>query len=314
MIIINNLFSPRNAFRAIKVSGLVSPINEEQRKQLQSTILDVYKDILNVCHDINATPFLVGGSALGAVRHEGFIPWDDDLDIGMMRSEYEEFLDVFQDRFRDKYFVNSAGRSVNAKARFTKIFKKGTICKEMISPKDDNLNGIFVDLFPIDNVPNNIILRKLKGHYCNLLEYISSQVYYSECMDEESRKLIKEYDRVGYYLRDFIGKIFGLCSSSQWFAKINKFEQSNDIDSMFCTLAAGRKHYFGEMIERSIIMPPKYLNFNGIKAPVFHNVEKYLSNLYGDYMEIPPIEKRESHMVKELSFGNKYSESIKKRR
>lgn len=300
MSFMRNLSDSRNAFQNAGVNDLLFPVSDEQRIKLQKTVLDIFIDIQTFCIQNEIVPFLVGGSALGAIRHHGFIPWDDDLDIGMIRSQYDKFIIGFEEEYRDKYIVNSAGKDKNAKVRFTKVMKKGTICKEIVAPDDDSLNGVFVDIFPIDNVPNNKLLRFFKGHYCNALEFISSQVFYKEFENEEILQLLRKTGKFSYIVRRIVGKLFSYKSSSDWFAKLDKAEQYKDDKSNYCSIVPGRKHYFGEIFDRNIIFPERYVEFDGISAPVFGDVESYLKNLYGDYMKIPPVEKREKHMLREL--------------
>lgn len=308
---IKKILNDREAFKQAKDDDSLFSVTDEQRRHIQMIALETYKDILCVCKEIDAVPFLVGGSALGAVRHHGFIPWDDDLDIGLLRKQYERFLDAFTQRFSDKYTINAAGRSLNAKSRFTKIMRKGTICRSLIAPADNSLNGVFVDVFPIDNVPNNHVRRNIKGILCNIIEFVSSQVYYIEFADEKGIELLRRTGKLSYYTRKLLGIIFGIRKASQWFALLNKVEQWEDENSNYCSIVPGRKHYFGEIFERKIVFPPQYVPFCDIEAPVFHDVDRYLKNMYGDYMVIPPIEKREAHWVVELDFGSVINEEIK---
>lgn len=301
---ISNLLSERNARQEMEKDDLLFPVSDEQRQKLQNVLIEMYQDIQRVCKEDGLTPFLVGGSALGAIRHHGFIPWDDDLDIGLVRKEYEQFLKSFEKAFPDKYVVNSATFSTNPKVRFTKINKKGTLCKEIGSPSDDSINGIFVDVFPIDNVPDNKLVRKVKGTVCNLEEFISTQVYSHDNFDESIEKYMQRMGKANYYIRKCVGKLFSYRKSSGWFKKIDKHIQCKDEKSKDCTIAVGRKHYFGEIFSRDILFPARYVPFETIEAPVFNDVEAYLSNMYGDYMKIPPEEKREKHMIMDLKFGD----------
>ena len=301
---IKNFVSARNAQQEMYLDGLLFPISDKQREKLQALLTEMYKDVIYVCNEHKLTPFLVGGSALGAIRHQGFIPWDDDLDIGFVRKDYEKFLDIFEIVFSGKYVVNSAGRSSNAKTRFTKINKIGTVCREIGCPPNNDINGIFIDVFPIDNVPNNTIVRNIKGIVCNLQEFISSQVYFHDYKSELTEKYLKRMGKANYFVRKLVGFIFSYRKSSEWFKKIDKNIQYKDDNSKDCTIAVGRKHYFGEIFNRKIIFPARYVQFESIQAPVFHDVESYLSNMYGDYMKIPPENKREKHMVIELKFGD----------
>lgn len=304
MGLIGNLLSERSARQGMEKDDLLFPVNDAQRQKLQNVLLEMYQDIQKFCREEGLTPFLVGGSALGAIRHHGFIPWDDDLDIGLLRAEYERFLISFEKAYPEKYVVNSAGKSKNAKVRFTKINKKGTICREIASPPDDSINGIFIDVFPIDNVPDNKFARKIKGVICNLEEFISTQVYFHDNLDELTEEYMRRMGKTNYYIRKCVGKLFSYRKSSVWFRKIDKDIQCKDEKSKDCTIAVGRKHYFGEIFRRDIIFPARYVLFETIEAPVFHDVEAYLSNMYGDYMKIPPEEKREKHMVLDLKFGD----------
>lgn len=302
MIAVKKLLDARKDFRDAGIDDYLFTISDSQREQVKSIVLEIYIDIQEYCRRNGIVPFLVGGSALGAVRHQGFIPWDDDLDVGMIRKQYDKFVLGFRREYRDKYVINCAGKSKNAKTRFTKVMKKGTICRELVGPSEDYLNGIFVDIFPIDNVPNNRIIRALKGCYCNALEFISSQVFYKEFENKEILTVLRNTGRVNYYVRRTVGNIFRFKKSSEWFAKIDTIERWKDEKSLYCSIIPGRKHYFGEIIRRDIIFPERYVKFDNIVAPVFCDVEAYLSNLYGDYMKIPPEDKRERHMVRELKF------------
>ena len=95
-MILDKLKDGRAALMNVDVSDILIELDGETRTRLQGVLLEMYQDILQVCSRYDITPFLIAGSALGAIRHEGFIPWDDDLDIGMTRDDYERFISVFE--------------------------------------------------------------------------------------------------------------------------------------------------------------------------------------------------------------------------
>jgi lipopolysaccharide cholinephosphotransferase len=128
-------------------------------RQLQLVLLQMLKDIDEVCQKNDIPYWMTGGSALGAVRHKGFIPWDDDADIGMMREDYERFLKVV-DQLGDKYVIQSfeSHKEYNVLIPPMKIRLKGTYCREanfLLKNKCKDSDGIFIDVFIIDHVSEN---------------------------------------------------------------------------------------------------------------------------------------------------------------
>ena len=126
------LFRNKQYVMETDYSDLLPEMTEEELKHLQQVLFEMFQDIQLVCQQTNIIPFLVGGTALGAVRHFDFIPWDDDLDLAMLREDYDRFLKEFSRAYPDKYIVNAQVFSDNAKARFAKVIKTGTKCCEII--------------------------------------------------------------------------------------------------------------------------------------------------------------------------------------
>ncbi len=281
-------------------SDLLQELTGEELKHLQQALYEIYQDIQQVCNRINVIPFLAGGTTLGAVRHGDFIPWDDDLDLAMLREDYDRFLKEFSRTYPDKYIVNAPGFSGNAKARFAKIIKTGTTCCEIIRNRNEELNGVFVDIFPLDHVPENRLFRRIKGLTCDCLCFISAQVYRTDHEDPLSRAFSRKAGTADYILRTLIGRLFSFSSASKWYNRLDRCMRCKDRGSGLITSAAGQKHYFGEIIPLDDVLPAREIMFHGSSALVFGNVEKYLTMLYGDYMIIPPPEKRWKHFVREL--------------
>lgn len=298
---VKNIFNGRELNCGIDTSGIMVEIDQITLEKLQSELLSMYKDVLHVCQEHGIIPYLVGGSALGAIRHQGFIPWDDDVDIGMTRQDYEKFINVFEKELSEKYILNAPNYSDKPKARFPKIYKKGTVFKGIYDVNDNNsLNGFFVDIFIIENIPLNKIRRKIKGTYCNLLEFISSQVYTYENDNDLSREMRTRANNFSVKIRYLVGKLFSLRKAGKWFNLVDKHIQYKTT-GMF-GLVTGRKHYFGELFDEKTLFPAKYVSFCDVEAPVFNDIDAYLVNLYGDYMQLPPENKRERHSVVEIKF------------
>lgn len=280
----------------VEISGV-------QRDALQQTLLEIYDYIDELCKKNGIKFCLIGGSALGAVRHKGFIPWDDDLDLGMTRSDYNKFKNVFVEQSDGRYILNAPNLTKKVRSRFPKVLKKGTIMREITDSKDEETQGIFVDIFIIDNVPDNVVHRYFKGLLCNACEFIAGQVQLVENLDKITKQFYLNTGTLNYLIRTTVGKIFSYRSSHQWLNRIDRIIQCNDENSYYCTLATGRKHYFGETMEREKFFPYSEAEFCGRKVNLPLKWDDYLKNAYGDYMKIPPESEREHHYVKELKIN-----------
>lgn len=280
-------------------------LSEDESKKLKGVLLEIYTDIIQVCKKNNLTVMLVGGSALGAVRHNGYIPWDDDLDVAMPRCDYNKLPSLLKQTFPEKYECTGAGFSVKPELGFIKVQKKGTLLKTL-NENDNERPCIAIDVFPIENVPNSKLIRLFHGCVVNILLYISVCVKLYEkkdspftqilLSDEQGKKSLKK--RLGF------GKLFSFIHPYPvWYNKCDKTVQKYvNKETRLVSIPTGRGHYFGEIQPRSIFFPPAKHDFEGIESNIPNNYDKYLSALYGDYMQIPPVEKREKHFIVEIKF------------
>lgn len=130
-------------------------------RRLQLTILDILKDIDSICKENNIEYYIAYGTALGAVRHGGFIPWDDDIDICMTREAYDRFLEVMPNAMPEKYDLLDIKNTNKYSMCFAKVSKKGTKFKEKVGTAEGYEQGIFVDVFPLDYAPDDEKERKM---------------------------------------------------------------------------------------------------------------------------------------------------------
>lgn len=129
---------------------------------VQQLLLSVLKDFARVCDKYDFYYSICGGTALGAVRHQGFIPWDDDVDVFMVRSEYNKFLKVFERELGDKYYIHSPETTPELGGPLCQIMVKGTVLKTFTNPGCDE-SGICIDVFVLENAPNNGLIRWIHG-------------------------------------------------------------------------------------------------------------------------------------------------------
>ena len=253
----------------------------------QKAILLVYKDVFSACEKHGLRLFLQGGTLLGKIRHDGFIPWDDDMDLGLCRADYEKLKDVYECELKEKYHLYIPGGTEGSHTRFAQFF-----------PRDNEQSEeIWLDIFPIDYAPDNRLQRALKGIKCNALMLIGGSIEFMENCTLETKEALKRTTtgRVNLCIREILHFLFRRISLQRWYIIIDRAAKYTKETSK-STSALGRWHYFGELQNADVFFPLKKSTFCGCDAWTLNNPENYLRHNYGDnYMEIPPIEKRESH-------------------
>lgn len=278
-------------------------VGDEELKKIHALLAEMLEDLSVVCkkHDIKWA--MTGGSALGAVRHQGFIPWDDDVDINMTRDNFNKFAEVFQDELGEKYVLAKPGDDQYA-CHYPKIFKKGTKFKG-IRTSDYTEDGFFIDIFILENTYNNKFLRFIHGLQCTFYLGVISSVRIKEFKDDFlkfTKSNPKAYRTVKS--RIFIGKLFGFKSLKSWIKSADKcFSKVKKPNSKYVVMPSGIKHFFGELYLRDKMCNTQEAAFENHFFPIPIDCDYYLTVRYGDYMTIPPVEQRRRHAVLELDFG-----------
>lgn len=286
----------------LSLKNYMSELDENDLKKLKSVMLNATVEISKICKKNNINVFLVGGSALGAVRHHGFIPWDDDLDISMTRSDFEKFKLIFENELGDKYILTAPNYSKNPLTRFPKILIKNTKM-ETIDLIGDDRAMVFIDIFILENMPKNSFIRKIRGTLVSIVMGISSYVYTYKHQNELYNKFMTKNKKIKkiFKKRIFVGRIFSIIKLKHWFDWVDKLCQYKK-NTGIVGIPSGRKHYFGEIFSKDVFFPLVETDFEGFKLSIPNNYDLYLRNLYGDYMQIPPIDKREKHYICSIKF------------
>lgn len=301
---IKSLFETNVMFRQIITNNKDIPfITEDETAKLQQVLLQMMKDIHFVCEKHSLTYFLGGGSCLGAVRHKGFIPWDDDIDLIMPREDYDKFAALLSAEFPDKYFYEEIRINEKYDANFMKIRLKGSLCREIFESDPENA-GIFIDINPLENVYDNSLTRKIHGYLCELLLLICSCVRL-----KNNAPFIKSYitdkKQIGVFKRKLrLAKLLSFFSLRKWLLITEKrLSSCKNTNSSFVSIPTGRKHYFGEMQPRKTFEKAVLTDFEDTKFYIMSGYVSYLTGLFGsDYMTPPPKDKRERHAVTALQF------------
>lgn len=255
--------------------------------KLKKIELSMLMKVDEICKMLGIQYFLVGGTLLGAVRHNGFIPWDDDIDIGMLRKDYEIFLREAQQLLPEYYFLQNFHTDPEFPMSFSKIRDSRTTFIETEN-KDLRINhGVFIDVFPIDYYPERKIWIGMQKFILRLLD--------RRIFDRKSHGVEKSP------IRSKITSIF----THILFPSIH-FAQHLKERVITATHKSGKvKNYGGawgdkEILDARILSQTTMLQFEGYMLPCPYYFKDYLHHIYGDYMKLPPIEKRVSHHYSEI--------------
>lgn len=261
------------------------PINDIQVKEIE---LNLLKKIDYICKEKGYRYSLAGGSALGCIRHKGFIPWDDDIDILMPRKDYEEFLKYCRDNVKDFYVLacefDNQYSWINAK-----VCDSNTYLEEEMGFRMDYKEGVYVDIFPIDGAGNTYEegIKSFKRQRFNL--ELLNAANWKHFIRSKTRGLIYEPIRFAFYLLSRFVNPNHLSNKIE--SKIKKLDMDNSGYSC-CYSGSYREK---EVLPSSVFKEYIEMPFEDSMFMIFKDYDKYLGSIYGDYMKLPPENKRVSH-------------------
>ncbi|MDD7281952.1 LicD family protein [Floccifex sp.] len=257
-------------------------------KRLKEIELNMLISFDEICQKHNLNYFLAGGTFLGAIRHKGFIPWDDDIDIGMPRKDYEKFCEYAKKELPNNLVLQNFETEPNCGLVFAKIRKKGTTLSEVYSHHIDMSQGVWIDIFPFDNVPDDEQERnKMKN---KVLFY--KNLYIIKCGYKNPKP-----DSTLYKIMYFICKIIVKFISKDWLiCKLKSLmTKYNDTQTKY-VYPYGGAYPKKDMLEYDLVSHLEKREFEHHEFLTCSDYDKYLKQLYGDYMQLPPEDKRTSGM------------------
>lgn len=280
-------------------------INEKKvQKTYKDKILEIFKVFVEICETYNLQYFCHGGTTIGVIRHQGFIPWDDDIDVLMPREDYERFLKLFPTIDKNNYELHSPNQEQYYYLPFTKMCDANTTLLEF--PHIPYIIGAFIDIFPLDGASSEsqrreqdwlgfrrtanklMILPKssrenFKWFFKRIGNFqIRTALYEIECAFNKRKKLSKVQRKLANYMTAYA---------------YNESEFVGSYGSQFGVKAFWPKEWFSDYITK---------DFEGIKVRVPIGYDKLLTQVYGNYMKLPPEEKRVSgHHVAYLNLDKR---------
>lgn len=263
-------------------------------KRLQKTELDMLVQIHNVCEALGIKYVILYGTLLGAIRHEGFIPWDDDIDIIMNREDYDLFLREGQKLLPNNLLVQHYSIEPEAYNYYIKVRNTNTLFLENDNKSFNMCHGIFVDIFPFDRISSFCFIPKIE-YYRRKLFNITAGCYSIDYIDSIRNPLKKKFGLIIHHI--FCSK----CSISTFFGKEEAFRRkmnSHGRDTYLLDFFAWK----GTVSYEDLFVRQLYL-FEGFNFYGPKNSDKILKQCYGsNYMELPPVESRITHQPLVVDF------------
>jgi lipopolysaccharide cholinephosphotransferase len=271
-------------------------MSEDSMKLLQDHQFAIAAEIRRICHENDIKFFIIAGTLLGAVRHQGFIPWDDDMDIGMLRSEYEKFLACAAEQLPEQFVLQTWHHDAGFGLPMAKVRQVNTRLVERNSINARDQKGIFVDIFPFDEIPPSLLKRKLQNASTFALKRLILA------------KLSYDVGAAGSVLKK---ALFGVLVSLTKHVSVRRMiailehemQKYNHSQTGDFVAIGGSYGYQKEIIQNSWVQELTEVNFEKLSWPCFRQWDAYLEHMYGDYMQLPPIDQRgKRHGIVEISF------------
>lgn len=254
---------------------------------LQKVQLDIFKEFIRVCNLLNLRYFLVEGSMLGAKRHNGFIPWDDDIDVAMPRKDYEIFLEKANSKFFAPYHLTT----YKDKEHYwmTAILWNTDVRVQLNNATETIIKFAWIDIIPLDGMPDNSILQKLHYTHFYLYRVLFQASHFSKIVNVSRPR--PWYEKLCIKLFQTV-KLENLLDSTKIGNRLHAIMQTYNYDSSNNVVSFISDYKMKEIMPKDWYGKGKKFKFETIQANGVANADMYLKHLYNDYMIFPPIEKQ----------------------
>lgn len=272
----------------------------EELERLKKTEMEVLAAFIEICEKHDLPYFVNGGTAIGAVRHQGFIPWDDDMDVGMLRDDYEKFLQVAPGEIEGKYELMNAEINKDCLGYTMRMCKVGTKHITDEHSKYPTTFGIRIDIFPYDNVPGDPKLRKKQLRDINLY----TRMYILRIIPNPTvpfKGVMGKIMSAGCFVVHYLLKAFVSVDyiNRKYRETSLRYHNQTSLVASLCDVEPEIS-----IVKKDEIFPLQELKFEGMTVKAMACNHEMLTRMYGDYMEMPPEEQRYNHGAKVLDFGD----------
>lgn len=277
----------------------------EQLRELQLAQVDILKEIHRVCEKLGIKYTLSCGTALGAVRHNGFIPWDDDIDIAMIREDYNRFIKYAKQELESNYFIQTYETDPQYTLEFAKVRNSLTT---MIEGQTQSLKinkGVYIDIFPIDRASKYKHIRRIDNFLLSVINIIKFSCTKEYC-EKSSNRFVRKIRKAILPVSKMIGTQKLCYIETKLMSRHNKSNSNITFGESIQGVPAHRIKD-DKLINISIFEETIKCKFEKEEFYIVKEYDEYLSTLYGDYMKLPPKEKQvPHHNIVKLDLSNGY--------
>ena len=277
-------------------------LSDNEIRKLQNCLLGMFLDIRQLCEENGIRYMMAGGSLLGTIRHQGFIPWDDDIDVMMTRKEYGKFRKAFRAAGKEGrmsgYILADPLRSEGYYFKSPKIYKKDTEYCQINYMGNPRYNMVSIDIFILEYIPENPLRRRVNALVFDFAFYASSvcldDLYPSPVILRKCRE--NQALRRFFCFRKTMGAVFSHLGGIRFYlrlcGKIAAYPGKTSKMGLPCA-----RSYTREVFDVSVFDAVKAGSFCGYAVNIPRGYDAYLRNVYGDYRKLPPENEREIHVA-----------------
>ena len=258
---------------------------------LHKVDLDIVKEVVSICDKYKMKYYMLGGTMLGAIRHKGFIPWDDDIDLGIPRKDYEKFLMVAPKELSSHLKVVNYRTDPEYHYYITRILDTETKVEEERIGNDNRYTNASIDIFPIDGTPNNSILRKI--YFFRVLYHRAlMSLCYKDSIDRKRSR--GKAERILLWVMERL-PIEKMTTPRKQKDAIDRLLRKQKIDGAKYIGNIMGAYRTREIVPSKFYGEGKMFPFEDIELRGMELADEYLKWTYGDYMKLPPEDKRKTH-------------------
>ncbi len=266
----------------------------EQLKLLQQIELENLRMLMRICEENHLRYYLIGGSLLGAMRHRGFIPWDDDIDVGLPRPDYNRFVRIAKGYLPAHMDVKTMTSDPNYKCYFTRLINN----RRKIYWDHGQYTaviGVWMDVFPIDGLPEGKLARNLHVFRVKCLKALYKFTQIDYVTTNRTNRPFAERFLIRFARLTRVGR---LLNADRRLQSLDRALQRYDYDSSAYAWNFSGCYGKREIVPRIQLGGSRTAEFEGMRVSIPEAAEAYLTSIYGDYMRLPPEDQRRSHEVR----------------